>query len=212
MKKIYLIRHGQSEGNIAGAPRQGPTASLTEKGLRQVETIAERCSRLPIDAFISSTMKRAIQTSDVISKKIGRQYETSDLFVERRRPSVQIGAKPDHPEGFSAEAAIIANFAKPGYRHSDEENFEDLKDRAKRALAYLKSRKEEHILVVTHGLFSRVIVAYAFFGDALTGAECQRFIQKLATENTALTVLWHREESPGSPWLLWTWNDHAHLE
>lgn len=52
-KKIYLIRHGESEGNI-GPIRQSPESPLSKEGEKQAQIIAERISNLKFDLLISS--------------------------------------------------------------------------------------------------------------------------------------------------------------
>ncbi|HWH07485.1 MAG TPA: histidine phosphatase family protein [Candidatus Paceibacterota bacterium] len=210
MKTVYFVRHGESEGN-AGPLRQSPDTPLTELGKEQARIVAARAAKLSFETVLSSTYARARETADYIVDKTGKPIEYTDLFVERRRSSVVIGQAKNDPAVLAAEAAILSNFATPGYRHSDEENFDDLKERAAKALAYLTERGEESLLVVTHGFFLRILLAYAFFGEGLTGRECELFIQKLRQKNTGLTVLtYDREELPRG-WSLTTWNDHAHL-
>lgn len=209
MKTVYFVRHGESEGN-AGPLRQGPDSSLTEKGREQAQFMAERAKKLTIDVLITSSMNRAVETADMIGKAIDKVPEQSDLFVERRRPTQFVGLPKDHPDAIKAEEEIVKNFTKPGYRHSDEENFDDLKERSGKALEFLEKRKEDHILVVTHGVILKVIVARAIFKESLSARECDYFIGTFRTENTGLTILKYDEKEEYSWWLR-TWNDHAHL-
>ncbi len=210
MKKIYFVRHGESDGNI-GKSHQEATSSLTEKGRGQANFIAERCTKLLIELVISSTMNRAKQTAEVIVEKISKPIEYSDLFSERRRPKEQLGSLRDDPKALEAQEAITKNFAVPGFRFSDEENFDDLKERAGKALAHLKDRPESNILVVTHSFFMTTITAYAIFGEDLTALECRKFADKFHMENTGITILGFEEKGRKSPWWLWVWNDHTHL-
>ena len=206
MKMIYFVRHGESEGNV-GPLRQLKTTPLTENGKQQAQFIADRATKLPIEIVVSSTMTRAKETADFIVEKIGRSIEYSDLFIEKRHPSEVYGKPKDNPESLQAEQSIAENFKVPGYRFSDEENFEDLKERAGEALTYLLQRPEEKIMVVTHGFFMRIIMARVFFGEKLTASECEQCIKKFHMENTGLTIIAHDKND----WWLWTWNDHAHL-
>lgn len=210
MKKVYFVRHGQSEGN-SGLIWQSGSSPLSEKGKKQAEYISERVSKLPIDIVVSSTMKRAEETTKEILKKTDKEVMYSDLFVERRRPKEMIGKLKKSPESIKIEKETIKNFSIPGYRFSDEENFDDLKKRAQDILKYLSEREEENILVVTHGFILRIIMAVAVFGDSLTGEECDRFIATFHTENTGISVLGYDMEHKKYPWWVWVWNDHAHL-
>src|SRR3989344_9597721 len=84
---------------------------------------------------------------------------------------------------------VRQNFHLPGYRHSDEENFDDFKKRSLACLKYLEDRNEGHIVVVTHGFFLRVLMAAVLFGDTLTGEECEHMIRSLQMDNTGITVI-----------------------
>lgn len=210
MKTIYFIRHGESEGNTC-LIRQDSSSSLSDRGRKQATFMAERCLKLPVDIVVASTMTRAQQTAAIIGEKLEKDVISSDLFTERRRPSAQIGKPKDDADSLAIEKDIWDNFGTAGYRHSDEENFEDLRDRARQALEFLANRPEEHIAVVTHGFFMRIIIACVVFRERLTGKECELFIRTFHMENTGLTIIKYAGPDQEPPWWVWTWNDHAHL-
>ncbi|MEK7180566.1 MAG: histidine phosphatase family protein [Patescibacteria group bacterium] len=210
MKKIYLVRHGESEGNAEGI-HQEAAAHLSEKGKMQARIIGERCAKFPLDLIISSTMLRAKETTEIIAKKIDKKLDYSDLFVECRRPKEVIGKPMASGEVLKARKVIRENFHIPDFRFSDEENFEDLKERARNALKYLEEREEGYILVVTHGLFMKVLVALVLFEENLTPQEFLQLKSKLHIENTGITVLDFDQENTQLVWNLLIWNDHAHL-
>ena len=210
-KTVYFVRHGESEGNISpvGNLNHSP---LSEKGREQAEFLAKRCAGLSIQALITSTLERAEETGRIIASSLGIAAESSDLFVERRKPSEVFGQPQDSEHIHAIWRSLWDNFDKPGFRHSDEENFDDLKVRAKKALEYLMARPEGSILAVTHGIFLRIMAAYAVMGDELDGRECARFMSRLETGNTGLSVFRHDSEDPfGRIWQISAWNDHAHL-
>lgn len=210
MKTIYFIRHGESEGNT-GPVRQDGFSVLSDRGREQAAFMAERCSKLPIDILVSSTMTRAQQTASIIGDKIGKEILSSELFAERRRPSAQTGKPKDDLEALNIDKEIWNNFGTAEYRHSDEENFEDLRNRVRQALEFLVNCPEENIAVVTHGFFMRIIMAYVVFRERLTGKECELFMRTFHMENTGLTILKYAGPDKEPPWWVWTWNDHAHL-
>src|SRR3989344_1425307 len=151
MKKVYLVRHGESEANV-GEHHGDASSPLSEKGKRQAEFIAERVSHLPVQCVIASTMVRAQQTAEAISAKVSLPIESSDLFVESRGPSEYLNAIYTDPAAIKAYLEMRENYGKPGWRYTDAENFEDHTIRAQAALKLLEGRTEEHILVVTHGI------------------------------------------------------------
>lgn len=210
MKTIYVVRHGESEGN-AGVIRQSASTPLTEHGRAQAGFIAERAKNLRFDTIISSTMTRAIETAAIISETTGKNLEYSDLFTERRRPTIVQGQHKDAPHVLEAEAAIQANFTNAEFRHSDEENFSDLRRRAASALTYLIEREEQELLVVSHGFFTRILIASALFGTDLSAEACEQVIQKFRMNNTGITILAYDRDDLPNEWCLMVWNDHAHL-
>lgn len=211
MKTVYLVRHGESEANVAPI-FQEPTSPLSPQGRNQATLIAERAKNIPFDVLIASPFTRARMTAEIIGAATGKAPEYSELFIERVKPT-SINGKPYTDEQANAiwrawEKSLIT----PGSHIEDGENFDDLVARADRALQYLATRPEEAILVVTHGFFLRTVMARVLLKEVLT-PEAYGNIQSAARmENTGITVLKFEpgfEQEPA--WRLWTYNDHAHL-
>lgn len=76
MKKIFLIRHCEAEG-------QPPEAALTEKGFNQAIHLADLFTRIPIDRIIASPYKRTVQSIEPLAKRRNLEIETNDLLTER---------------------------------------------------------------------------------------------------------------------------------
>lgn len=62
---LYIIRHGESQGNI-GLDVEDP--KLTETGHKQAELLALRLRNIKFDAILSSPLTRAIQTATPLSE------------------------------------------------------------------------------------------------------------------------------------------------
>jgi len=211
MKTIYLVRHGESETN-AGDRYLGRSAPLTALGHRQAEFVARRCAALPVEIIISSGYPRADQTAEYIVRSLGKPFEQSALFAERRAPSALLGQPKSEPISLAYEDDVWTKFGDPSWRHSDAENFDDLNERARLALAYLAARPEQNILVVGHGFFTKVLAARAIFGETLTGSACLSVMQTLRLENTGLSVFeYDPDHARGWTWRIAIWNDQAHL-
>ena len=209
MKKVYLIRHGQSQGNV-GLIREMAGSPLTATGKKQATILAKHCLQIPLEVIISSPLIRAKETAEIIAEEIKKPLELNELFSEWRRPSQQLGRPKNDAKAMEAEKTIRANFSIDGFRFSDEENFNELKTRALAALAFLEKRPENNILAVTHEFFMRIILAAVVFGDRLTGVECRQFIRSFHIKNAAITVLGLDQEKYGPGWWVWVWNDHSH--
>lgn len=211
MKTFYLVRHGESESNAGGVIQGLEKTPLTEEGRRQAMQIADRASRLSIDILIASPALRTRQTSEIIAEKIGTKITYQDNLIEWNRGSASIGKRIADPELRERDEIIISHFDDPSFRYQDEENFSELNQRAEQALGMLSATEGEHVLVVGHGLFTRVLVGKAIFGPDLTGRDLRHLIYGFATKNTGLTVLQFDPSDHYAAWRLITWNDHAHL-
>lgn len=67
---IYIVRHGQTEGNKTKILQgRGSNHSLNEEGIRQAETVRDWFlkQKICIDRVYSSPLNRAIQTAKIIS-------------------------------------------------------------------------------------------------------------------------------------------------
>jgi len=80
-KVIYLVRHGHYESSDATCdPSEG---CLTELGKAQAYLVAQRLRQFPIDRIHSSSMKRAVETADVIAAAFPEiSLHTSNLLWE----------------------------------------------------------------------------------------------------------------------------------
>ncbi len=210
MKTVYFVRHGESEGNV-GELWQDADARLTEHGRAQAGLLGDRLISFPIEIIIASDMRRALETADIVADRIKCSIEHSALFNERRRPSEQLGKLKTDEVAEEAELLIKTYFNKPAFRYSDEENFCDLKDRAKELIGFLEKRNEKHILVVTHAIIMRIILAYIALGHDLTAEEGKQFFRTFHMENTGITTILQNEGDNKSSWDLLTWNDYSHI-
>src|SRR5919109_3763810 len=167
MKTIYFVRHGSTDGNETGA-YQLHTIPLSETGLAQAAFVAERFKMIPVDVIIARNMTRAAQTADRIAQAVGRGVVHSAFFHEILRPSAVRGKLKADPEVRKITDHLLRYFADDTQRHSDEENFFDIRRRAVAGLDFLAKRPEENILVVTHGTILKMLVAVMIDGANTT--------------------------------------------
>lgn len=210
-KTVYFVRHGQSVDNESPV-FQTVDSPLSEKGIAQAKSIAERLSTIEFGTLISSPVQRAKETADYISEKTKKEIVFSDLFVERIKPD-EIAGKPwTDEEASKVWRAWEKTLYTPGLRVSNGENYDDTLKRVDQALKFLESRPESTLAVVTHGYFLRAIVIRILLGDNLTGPIMKRFQERASIENTAITVLNFKDAfEEDFAWRLWTLNDHSHF-
>ncbi len=215
--RVYFVRHGESELNKT-TRHQSPDEKLSPLGLKQAKMVAKRFGSLKVDVILSSHYDRAQATAEEIAKITKSKIVTNDKLFERLQPSIFWGKEYDDPRLVDAKKSILENMNDADWHHSDEENFHDFKQRAKDIITELEGRSEEHIVVVTHGIFLMVIFGYLMFGDELTPGLFNRVYGFTWTHNTGISVVDYRYPKLGphemtghKRWRLMTWNDHSHL-
>lgn len=208
MKTIYLIRHAESEGN-AGLHFQGKQTGLTEQGRTQARFLAERCAHLRIDSIVSSSMSRATETAQIISDKIGLEFETSHIFCERKRPSLIVGISMQDIDAKRIDEEWTNSLLTGGARVHDGENFDDINERSEQALDFLANHPSENILVVSHGFFMSVLLAKIIFRENLTPGGLKHVFDIFHTSNTGISLIKH--QSKWAEWEIFSWNDQSHL-
>ncbi len=156
MKQLYYIRHGESYINLEDvfASRVGTELDkgLTPLGKEQAFAAAVKIQNeaLHFDCIISSPLKRAQETAQIIAKEIGHKNDilVSDLLVE-----VQTGELEGTPwsDYWNKKGLTYADLGK----FKEAETIEQMQQRAKQALVYINSLPYENILVVSHSCFGR---------------------------------------------------------
>ncbi|TSC69708.1 MAG: putative phosphoglycerate mutase [Parcubacteria group bacterium Gr01-1014_70] len=207
-KIVYFVRHAESEANADGNRFQDASTPLSAEGVRQAKVLADRMTRIQFDIVLSSTMLRARQTAETIAEICGKKIICADVFGEARVPSMYYGKRRDDPEIMKLQQLYAEHRYNETWRLADEENFEDRKERAKNILSFLLGRKEQNLLVVTHGTILRITIAYMMFGDELTPREYHKVVPFLHMTNTGITVCTYNEQEG---WKMLTWNDRAHF-
>jgi len=177
--EIYLIRHGETDYNkrriIQGS---GVNSSLNETGRAQGE------------AFFSHYQNIDFQT--VITSKLKRTHQTVAQFLEKKLPWEQNGdinemnwgvheGKPGTPEMKARYKEMIEEWGKGNFawKLEEGESAAELSGRVLRFLEHLKTRKEDRLLVCTHGRAMRCIIA-------MMRGEHLREMENVAHANTGL--------------------------
>lgn len=208
-KLIYFVRHGESEQNAQGI-RQGPEGPLSERGRVQALETAKKFPKHKgkPQVIISSPYERTKETAEIIGKELNMQVEYSSLLKERKNPSEIIGHAGEEEKVKLIVDTIDKSFHGDSLRYSDEENFIDLKERAKELLAYIKFRPEEKIIMVTHSIFLKMVISYMLRGEELTASEYNKLSFFNPLDNAGLSVVKYTKHWLGKDkWELLAWNN-----
>ena len=82
MSIIYIVRHGQSLGNLKGGFAGHTDYPLSDLGHKQARLTADFLADKKIDAVLSSTLTRAKQTAGPIAADRGLSVELRPEFIE----------------------------------------------------------------------------------------------------------------------------------
>lgn len=200
---ITFLRHGESVGNAESRWQGQADFPLTDKGREQAQALADRwlAENREFDHIISSPLKRARETADIIATAIQLPVETDPIWMERDIGEIAGMTSAEVKERLPEP--IFDNPFAPIAGDEGEGNWE-LYLRAGRALHGLLRRKSGEYLVVSHGgLLNQVL--YAIVGitpNANFSGPRFRF------KNTGFAHLTYKAHS--HQWLINTINDRSH--
>ncbi len=167
--ELYLIRHGESMGNV-GYGRDNLTFKekhdplLTEKGVCQAAAAGEYLKETDFDFVYSSGLLRAVQTATEILKKQPSEKELNILPL-----LTEVGVKPEYEGADISEIrefwnkAVVAKDIDPSkplvcYSLFSEED--ELFVRAEETVKYLLSHHNsgKKVAVVSHAAFLTIVI------------------------------------------------------
>ncbi len=205
---IIFVRHGESELNKKGKHQFSDT-KLSKVGIKQAELVSKRLFGIKADLIISSKYQRAKQTAQIINRRLKKKVVYTDLFIEKKGPTEIIGHQHGGPEEIKYLLEREKHLNDPKWHYSDEENFFDVKKRARKAINYLLKTGKKSVIVVSHGTFMRTLMAVGIFGDEISIKDLKKFVRAYPIENTAITEF---EISKDEGLKVLTFNDFLHLK
>jgi alpha-ribazole phosphatase len=81
--RVYLLRHGEVDGDSIGVLYGQMDVDLSEEGRKQSEAVAERMAAEKIEAVYSSDLRRAMYLADRIAEKHGIEPVRVEALRER---------------------------------------------------------------------------------------------------------------------------------
>ncbi len=171
---LGLLRHGQTDWNVAGRLQGTSDIPLNRTGLAQAQAAAQAIDPSQWDVLLSSPLSRARETAQRIADLHGvHQLTIDDRFLERAFGEA---------EGLSYEE--WKRLHDPSVGVAGGENLEQLESRAVALLAAIASEYSgKRVLAVSHGALIRKLVRVA------SNKELPREGERFA--NTSLTKLIH---------------------
>ena len=175
---IYLIRHGETEGNRLRI-LQRPDIPLSERGLEQARRLGTRLADAGISRILASDLSRAAMTAEAVQRATGAPLAFDSGLHERNFGDLRGTAYAD-----LSEDPFGPDFDPPGGESWGvfHERVAEVWARAHQAAL----AESGHLAVVTHGLVCRRVVDFH--------AECAADTVLGGWGNTSLTIL------EGPPW------------
>lgn len=179
--EVWLIRHGESEGNRYQVHQGWGDFPLTDKGRRQAALTREALRFVPFDLVYSSDLRRAYETARIIFPD--HAIQSSDWLRETHCGALSGLTKEEAARRFGA--LYTANPDPFDLRPFGGEHVTDMENRLKHFMAQLESAAYRYarIAVVTHGGPLKAVTA-SLLGTTFT-AVCDR----LVFDNCGLTQL-----------------------
>lgn len=145
MTTLYLVRHGESKDNVARIIQGQKPGELTPAGIVQMEELAISLFEIHFDAILSSDLKRAYDSAQILSRQLNHPVQTTPLLRERDWGNYTGRFIPD-----------LKSLPMP----DNVEKMEDLLNRAKSFLEWVKADYQgKTVLAVGHGIINKAIQA-----------------------------------------------------
>ena len=151
---IYITRHGKTDWNLQKKIQGSTNISINEEGIKEAEILKEKLKDVNIDLIISSSLKRAIETSEIINEGKNAEIIVDDRIRERSY-GIHEGS---HKDDF--DFIEFWDYNK-NVKVQDAETIKDLFDRVYSFLDDIKEKYyDKNVLLVTHSGTSVVIKCY----------------------------------------------------
>lgn len=156
--KLYLVRHGESTGNLNRTFCGHTDVELTPNGVIQAQNMAKLFENIDVEKIYSSPLKRAYNTANEISKIKNMEIEVNDLLIERNFGDFE-GLKWDEIEIRYPDDAKKSIDQRMWFEYKNGETFDDVIIR----VAKFFENYVDNSVVVAHGALIRIILYYLKF-------------------------------------------------
>lgn len=156
--KVYLMRHGLTDWNLARRMQGRSDIPLNETGLAQARAAAEGMKGLSLDYIAASPLIRTQQTAQAVASYFDLPVHKECLLIEMGFGDLEGAVITEHPL-----CQCIFNDPCAYKPLGDGESYEDMQRRAQLILDTvirpLEQQGYHDVLLVTHGAVCRSVVA-----------------------------------------------------
>jgi len=200
MTEIVLIRHGETEWNVADIFRGRTDIELNETGLRQAKLLAEYLGNVKIDAIYSSPLKRASKTAEIIAS-----YHKLDIDIDPGLTDFNFGKWQglSHQEVKDKYKELYTGWIN----HPDRvkmpagESLDDVRKRTMGVVTTVIARYRGTVVLVSHRVVNKVLIC------ALLGLDNSHF-WNIKLDTCGITTFTYENER----FILTKHNDTSYLK
>jgi len=198
MKKIYLIRHGETESNLTGLFRGRLDIPLSQRGRLQAMELKGYFETTAVDLVYTSPLNRAIETAHTA-------FPDHEPVIEPLLNNLDLGewsgrnkslVKEQYPEQWEQWVKHPETITFPG-----GESLDDVMERSQKFLVNVINGAGENIAAVSHRSVAKVILAAAI-------GLVRNYYWKFHLDNASVSQLYY-DETRG--YTLVSLNDTHHL-
>lgn len=199
---VYLVRHAEAEGNVNETFQGRVDTEVTEKGMRQLDCLAERFRDIPIQVLYASPLKRTRVTAAAVNRYHQLPVQYMDELMEinggvwEGKPWADLPRL--YPESYRLWQEQMHLFHVQG-----GESMQQVFDRMRQAVCGIAAKHPgKTIAVVSHGCAIRNFLCYA------AGEDISHLDQVGWADNTAVSKV--EFDASGHCRLIFK-NDASHL-
>lgn len=154
LRRVVLLRHGQTDYNVAGRMQGHLDSHLTEEGREQARRAAPVIARMSLDRMISSDLSRAVDTAEEVSTASGLAVKLDQRLRETHLGEWQGRSVPEVEVGYPG--AITEWRGDPCWTPPGGESRVDVVQRSLPVVEeideeYADEAGEQSLLLVAHG-------------------------------------------------------------
>lgn len=157
--RLWLVRHGETEANVAGLYSGHAPTPLTERGIAQAQTLGRLLRNVPVDNVLCSELERARHTTQLVlgdrEVAVRNMPELNEMFFGDWEMRHHRDLAREDAENYAVWCNDWQN-ATP----TNGEGFQSFTLRVERFIAQLADYKAcQNLLVVSHQGVLSVLIA-----------------------------------------------------
>ncbi len=146
--KIFLIRHGETTGDIEDRYGGSYDDHLTDLGKEQLEVTANNLVGKGIESILTSSLIRAKESAEIIQLKIQCPIEI-EYGLEERNYGVLSGLTK--AEALEKYPEVVEAHKNPLNTDPEGENYDDFRNRVLSTFERILKKEYQTVAVVSHG-------------------------------------------------------------